>query len=234
MFRRTTLIQICLLALAVSLVLPAAAAEEGSGESDEKTFYFIGTALARSVVGFDLSEDEVNAVVKGLRETILGTAEEVDPQVYGPNAQQIPKERQARAAAMEKGESDAFLAGAAKEKDASKTDSGLIFTSLTAGSGESPVADSQVSVNYHGTLRDGTVFDSTVQRGQPAKFGLNGVIPCWTEALQMMKVGGKAKVVCPPEIAYGERGYPPVIPGNAALTFEVELLEIIAKQEASE
>jgi FKBP-type peptidyl-prolyl cis-trans isomerase FkpA len=83
-----------------------------------------------------------------------------------------------------------------------------------------------VKVHYHGTLRDGKVFDSSVQRGQPAVFGLTGVIPCWTEGLQKMKVGGKAKLTCPSEIAYGERGHPPTIPGGAVLTFEVELIDI--------
>ncbi len=82
------------------------------------------------------------------------------------------------------------------------------------------------TVHYHGTLRDGTVFDSSVERGQPAQFALNRVIPCWTEGLQLMKVGGKAKLVCPPEIAYGDRGAGQLIKPGAALTFEVELISI--------
>ena len=86
-----------------------------------------------------------------------------------------------------------------------------------------------VKVHYHGTLRDGSVFDSSVDRGTPAQFSLNRVIPCWTEGVGMMKVGGKSKLVCPSVIAYGERGAPPKIPGNAALTFEVELIEIVSQ-----
>jgi FKBP-type peptidyl-prolyl cis-trans isomerase FkpA len=94
------------------------------------------------------------------------------------------------------------------------------------GSGASPQASDTVVVHYHGTFPDGSVFDSSVERGEPARFPLNRVIPCWTQGLQLMKVGGKAKLVCPPQIAYGARGAPPRIPPNATLLFEVELLEI--------
>jgi FKBP-type peptidyl-prolyl cis-trans isomerase FkpA len=104
--------------------------------------------------------------------------------------------------------------------------SGLEITHLVTGTGPSPKATDVVIVHYHGTFSDGSVFDSSVQRGQPARFPLNGVIPCWTEGLQLMKVGGKAKLVCPPQIAYGAQGAPPRIPPNATLNFEVELLGI--------
>lgn len=110
--------------------------------------------------------------------------------------------------------------------DTVTTASGLQITELRAGSGASPGASDVVVVHYHGTLPDGSVFDSSVERGQPASFPLNRVIPCWTEGLQGMKVGGKSRLVCPPQIAYGARGSPPRIPPNATLTFEVELLEI--------
>ena len=97
---------------------------------------------------------------------------------------------------------------------------------ITEGTGASPTATSKVKVHYHGTFEDGRVFDSSVERGQPATFPLNRVIKCWTEGLQMMKVGGKAKLVCPADIAYGAAGRPPKIPANATLYFEVELLAI--------
>ena len=119
-------------------------------------------------------------------------------------------------------------AGGDAEPAADQTASGLQITHLVEGSGESPGASSRVEVHYHGTLEDGTVFDSSVQRGQPATFPLNRVIACWTEGVQLMKVGGKARLVCPPEIAYGARGTPGgPIPPNATLTFEVELLRIL-------
>lgn len=106
------------------------------------------------------------------------------------------------------------------------TASGLQITQLRAGNGPSPKASDVVVVHYHGTLEDGSVFDSSVERGKPASFPLGRVIPCWTEGLQLMHVGEKSRLVCPPQIAYGARGAPPRIPPNATLTFEVELLEI--------
>lgn len=102
----------------------------------------------------------------------------------------------------------------------------LEITHLREGSGPSPSASDVVQVHYHGTFPDGRVFDSSVQRGEPASFPLNRVIPCWTQGVQQMKVGGKAKLVCPPALAYGEAGAPPTIPPNATLVFEVELLAI--------
>ena len=125
-------------------------------------------------------------------------------------------------------EADAAADKAAPEKaEATKTTaSGLEITMLREGTGPSPKARDRVVVHYHGTFEDGKVFDSSVERGKPASFPLNRVIRCWAEGLQLMKVGGKARLVCPPKIAYGARGKPPLIPPNATLTFEVELLEI--------
>ncbi len=105
------------------------------------------------------------------------------------------------------------------------TQSGLIYQSLTEGKGASPAAADTVQVHYRGTFPDGREFDSSYKRGQPASFPLNRVIKCWTEGVQKMKVGGKAKLVCPASIAYGERGAGP-IPPNATLNFEIELLDI--------
>lgn len=117
---------------------------------------------------------------------------------------------------------------AAPAAEPTTTGSGLQITHLVEGEGESPTAANVVEVHYHGTLADGKVFDSSVDRGRPARFPLRGVIPCWTEGLQQMKVGGKARLVCPPEIAYGSRGTPGgPIPPDATLTFEVELLGIV-------
>ena len=108
-----------------------------------------------------------------------------------------------------------------------KLRSGLEFTQLRAGFGERPTASDSVRVHYHGTLQDGAVFDSSIERGQASTFPLDGVIACWTEGIQLMKAGSKARLVCPARIAYGSRGRPPKIPENATLTFEVELLEIL-------
>jgi len=145
----------------------------------------------------------------------------VDLEVYGPKIGELQRERSSRA-------SNAFLAKAAAQPGAVKTDSGLIYKELTLGTGDSPKPTDSVKVNYKGTLVDGTVFDSSYARNEPAEFPLNRVIPCWTEGVQKMKVGGKAQLVCPSSIAYGDNGQPPTIPGGATLVFEVELLGITA------
>jgi FKBP-type peptidyl-prolyl cis-trans isomerase FkpA len=134
-------------------------------------------------------------------------------------------------AGTEKSKPKAEKAGDAKEVktgDAKevKTASGLGYTELKPGKGPSPTATDKVKVNYRGTLTDGTEFDSSYKRGQPAEFPLNRVIPCWTEGVQKMKVGGKAKLTCPASIAYGDRGAGGVIPPGATLIFEIELLSI--------
>jgi len=121
---------------------------------------------------------------------------------------------------------DAAIAAAAKEPGAKTTASGLVFRSLKDGTGGSPVAADTVRVHYRGTLTDGKEFDSSYSRGQPAEFPLGRVIPCWTEGLQLMKVGGKAKLTCPSGIAYGARAMGDLIPANSTLVFEVELLGI--------
>lgn len=122
--------------------------------------------------------------------------------------------------------SSAVAAIAATPAQVETTDSGIQITTLKAGTGAAPKATDTVTVHYRGTLDDGKEFDSSYKRNQPATFPLSGVVPCWTEGVQKIKVGGKAKLVCPPQLAYGSRGVPGVIPANATLTFEVEVLAI--------
>jgi FKBP-type peptidyl-prolyl cis-trans isomerase FkpA len=145
---------------------------------------------------------------------------------WGPKIQPLISARVARVAEKAKVESVAFCAKAATEPGAVKSDSGLIYREQRAGTGESPKATDTVKVNYRGTLINGTEFDSSYKRNEPAQLALNGVIPCWTEGVQKMKPGGKATLVCPSSIAYGDQGHPPVIPGGAALIFEIELLSV--------
>jgi FKBP-type peptidyl-prolyl cis-trans isomerase FkpA len=124
---------------------------------------------------------------------------------------------------------DTVAAAAAKEAGAVVTPNGLVYLSIKDGTGANPAASDKVKVHYRGTFPDGKEFDSSYKRGTPIEFPLNGVIPCWTEGVQRMKVGGKAKLTCPPAIAYGARGAGGVIPPNATLLFEVELLGINGK-----
>ncbi len=140
------------------------------------------------------------------------------------------EEKAATALEQEKAKGKAYLARAAKEKGAERTSSGLVYVPLKKGTGASPKATDTVRVHYRGTFIDGKEFDSSYSRNEPTEFPLNQVIPCWTEGVQKIKVGGKAKLVCPSEIAYGDRGAGGgLIPGGATLVFEVELLGIVGK-----
>jgi FKBP-type peptidyl-prolyl cis-trans isomerase FkpA/FKBP-type peptidyl-prolyl cis-trans isomerase FklB len=184
-------------------------------------------ALSRNLESYNLSAEEVEIFKAGLTDGLLKKQPKVDLDQYRPKLQALAQARAAQVAEGEKKASEDFLKKAQAEKGAVRTDSGLIYIELTPGSGDSPKATDSVKVHYHGTLRDGSVFDSSVERKSPATFPLNRVIACWTEGVQRMKVGGKAKLICPSNIAYGDRGAPPKIKPGAALTFEIELLEII-------
>jgi FKBP-type peptidyl-prolyl cis-trans isomerase len=137
----------------------------------------------------------------------------------------LAKKRSSVGAEDAKRKGQEFADKVAQQKDATKTASGIVIRTITAGTGASPTAADVVKVHYEGKLIDGTVFDSSIKRNEPAEFPLGGVVPCWTEALQLMKKGGKSQVVCPAALAYGDRGSPPVIPPGATLSFEVELID---------
>jgi FKBP-type peptidyl-prolyl cis-trans isomerase FkpA/FKBP-type peptidyl-prolyl cis-trans isomerase FklB len=183
--------------------------------------------LSRNLGSFALTEAELELVKAGLTDGVLNREKKIDLETFGPKLMELQKTRAAAVAAVEKKAGQAFLDKAATEKGAKKTASGLILSTLKAGSGEAPKATDRVKVHYHGTLTDGSVFDSSVQRAQPATFELNKVIPCWTEGVQLMRVGGKSRLVCPADLAYGDRGAPPRIKPGATLVFEIELLEIV-------
>jgi FKBP-type peptidyl-prolyl cis-trans isomerase FkpA/FKBP-type peptidyl-prolyl cis-trans isomerase FklB len=223
-FRATALALVVGLALRA---LPVAAADVELKSEDDKTLYALGLAVAPQLSGFNLSASELAIVEAGLADGVLNRQKKVELNDYRPKIQQLAQARAAAVAAVEKQAAEEFLKKAAAEKGAKKTDSGLIYVELKPGTGEQPKATDKVKVHYQGTLTDGTVFDSSIQRGQPATFPLNGVIKCWTEGVQLMKVGGKSKLICPSDIAYGDRGSPPKIKPGAALVFEVELLEIV-------
>jgi FKBP-type peptidyl-prolyl cis-trans isomerase FkpA/FKBP-type peptidyl-prolyl cis-trans isomerase FklB len=225
-----------LLSLTAALLLFTAsrvvAAPPEPSSDEQKTFYALGLAVSQSLANLSLSETELEMVKAGLTDGVLKQTPKVNMQEFRPKIQQLQQARAAVAAEAEKTAGATFLAKAAEEKGAVKTDSGLVISTLKPGTGESPKATDTVKVHYHGTLIDGTVFDSSVQRGKPAEFPLNRVIPCWTEGVQRMKVGEKSRLVCPSQIAYGERGAPPKIKPGATLIFEVELLDIVTgKQE---
>ncbi len=202
---------------------------------DEKTIYVIGLRIGGQAKVLHLSPTEVEALKRGVADAASGNKPEVDPEAYGPKVQPFAQARMQKAAEAnasvapaQKQKGGEFAETAAKEPGAVKTASGLVFRSLSPGTGKSPVATDTVKVHYRGTFTDGTEFDSSIKRGEPVDFVLNGVIPCWTEGVQKMKVGEKARLVCPSSTAYGDQGTPN-IPGGATLVFEVELLAIKGK-----
>lgn len=199
---------------------------------DAKAIYALGLLIAERIDQFALTEPELATFESGLRDGVLKKDKKVDPKDLAKQLQDFAKGRQTAMAEQEKTASAKYLEQMAAEPGATKSPSGYIVRTITEGSGASPTPADTVKVNYHGTLRDGTVFDSSVERNEPAEFPLGHVIPCWTQALQAMKVGGKYKLTCPAEIAYGDRGSPPAIKPGAALTFEVELISVTPPEPA--
>lgn len=191
---------------------------------EEKTVYSLGLSIYGSLGQFDLSPAEMTLVKQALTDAAAHKPA-VDLSTYGPKIQELQQARSSRVAGREKASSSDFLVKAASEPGAVKTDSGLIYRELRAGTGESPQASDTVKVNYRGTLVNGSEFDSSYKRNEPAEFPLRGVIRCWTEGVQKMRIGGKAQLVCPSDLAYGDQGRPG-IPGGATLVFEIELLSI--------
>ena len=204
----------------------AATTATGPQTEDEKALYALGALVAGNLASFDLTEAELKHVQAGFGDSALKKKIDLDVQSYVPKLQELNKARVEKAAEAEKKVSEAFLAKAAGEAGAKQTPTGLVYSEIKAGTGPTPAATDTEKVHYHGTLTDWTVFDSSVERKEPATFPLNGVISCWTEGVQLMKVGGKAKLVCPSSIAYGDQGRGAQIKPGATLVFEVELLGI--------
>jgi FKBP-type peptidyl-prolyl cis-trans isomerase FkpA len=207
---------------------PGSAKVAGTAPATEsaRTLYAIGLVMSQNLGPLKLTAAELASVQEGLTDGVLGRPAKVDLQTYGPKLQEFAKGRLGAAAAGEKKAGAAFVAKEAAESGAVKQPTGFLYKEIKAGTGASPKATDKVKVHYRGTLRDGTVFDSSIDRGEPVTFPLSGVIPCWTQGLQLMKTGGKARLVCPSELAYGDAGSPPKIKGGATLVFEVELLSI--------
>ncbi|PYM34945.1 MAG: peptidylprolyl isomerase [Candidatus Rokuibacteriota bacterium] len=220
-----------ILALVLGAALAAPALAQELKTDEQKTLYALGLILSQNLASFNLGAADLDAVKAGITDGVLKKDPKVPLSEWGPRIQGLQASRLAVVAAAERKSGEAFLAKAAAEKGATKTASGLIITTLTAGTGPAPQVSDTVKVHYQGTLADGTVFDSSVQRGEPITLPLaGGIIKCWSEGVPLMKVGGKSRLVCPPDLAYGDQGRPPRIKPGATLVFEIEVLEIVKEK----
>lgn len=194
---------------------------------EQKTLYALGIFMSQQVDVFALTPEELAMVQKGLADGVSHNKPAVDIEAYKPKLQTLAQGRIEAASKKSAEAGTAYVEKAAKEAGATKTASGMVVKHTKEGTGAQPKPTDQVKVHYEGRLIDGKVFDSSIARGEPATFPLNGVIPCWTEGVQTMKVGGKAQFVCPASLAYGPNGSPPTIPPQSTLVFDVELLDIV-------
>ena len=218
----------CLVTLLCLGTTSAFAAAPEPTTDEQKTLYALGLAINQSLGNFSLSEPEFEIVKSGITDGFLKRPSKVDLQAFGQKISELQQARALVIAEAEKKVGAAFLAKAAAESGAKKTESGAILTTIKEGNGATPKATDLVKVHYLGTLIDGTVFDSSAKLGEPARLRLNDMSKCWSEGVQQMKVGGKSKLVCPSNLAYRDKGLPPLIKPGATLVFEIELLEIVA------
>ena len=199
----------------------------------ERAFYALGALQAQGLREFNLTTRELAHVQRGMHDQLTGARLLVNPREQIPRLRELSEER-ARAASTEtRRRGREFAERAAREPGAQTLPSGLVYRDISEGTGASPTAQDTVTVHYRGTLTDGTEFDSSRGRGEPATFPLGGVIPCWTEGVQRMKTGGRARLVFPPDIAYGDRGQRQ-IPAGSTLECEVELISIAPRPEAQD
>jgi len=228
--KKLTLALICAMVLgAVNLYAQGAAAPAAdAGVNNDKLLYSLGYLMGENIrkqLVLDRGEDDSKAISQGMRDALLDRKSQTDLEVYKPLIEKRYQEDSVKKIAARKIENDKAMEAVKKEKNVRVLPNGAAIRTVREGKGRSPKATSMVKVHYEGTLLDGTIFDSSIKRGTPASFPLNGVIPCWTEGLQRMKAGGKAKLYCPPNTAYGDAQAGAIPPGSL-LIFDVELLEV--------
>jgi FKBP-type peptidyl-prolyl cis-trans isomerase FklB len=220
--------------IAIALLTASCNAQDKKNAGAMKTpldsvSYSLGVSIGNNFKTNQLDSINVDALARGMKDALSGkteiTQEQADQRIQEYMAE---REKVKGAESLQKGK--AFLEANKSKEGVKTTPSGLQYIVMKEGTGPKPGLNDKVTTHYHGTLVDGTVFDSSVDRGQPATFPVSGVIPGWTEALQMMPVGSKWKLFVPSELAYGDRGAGGKIPGNSVLIFEVELLKIEAPE----
>jgi len=213
---------------ATSEAKPKTAAGPKAPRTDaEKTLYMMGVALARTFQNLDLTPAELAVLKEGLSDAGAGRPLKVSPETWGPRIPAYTKARLAKIADEEKARSAAYVERIAAEPGMLRQPSGFFYREVKAGGGASPSPGQKVLLKYTGTLVDGTVFDSSTREGRPVVFDLSEVIPCFREGIPLMKAGGRARLVCPAALAYGDAGLPPKIRPGATLVFDVELVDLV-------
>ncbi len=196
---------------------------------EQKVSYGFGLQFGDQLLRNDFEGLDLDAVIAGISHWYRDHASQLSNEELNPSYEAVQARQKARTEEQGKKRlqlAEQFLAANAARDEVTTTDSGLQYEVLEAGSGAKPGPGATVVTHYHGTFVDGTVFDSSVERGEPAEFGVNQVIPGWTEALQLMSIGDKWRIACPPQLAYGEQGAGDTIPPNTALVFEIHLIDI--------
>ena len=205
----------------------AAAGAKGPATDADKTLYVMGVALARTFQNLDLTPAELAVLKEGLSDAGARRPLKVSPETWGPKIPAFTKARLAKIADEERAGSAAYAERIAAEPGTLRQPSGFFYRELKAGAGASPAPGQKVLLRYTGTLVDGTVFDSSTREGRPVVFDLSNVIPCFKEGILLMKTGGRARLVCPAALAYGDVGLPPRIRPGATLVFDVELVDLV-------
>jgi FKBP-type peptidyl-prolyl cis-trans isomerase FkpA len=206
---------------------PATPSANAPLQTDEqKTLYALGLVMGQRMGGFSLTPADLSIVQRGVHDQVLGVTPAVRLQEWGPRIGELERTRQTARASQEQTRGREFITREAQVAGTQRLPSGLLYRELVAGNGPQPTTQDTVRVNYRGTLINGTEFDRSTPN-EPVEFPLGGVIPCWTEGVQRLRVGGKARLVCPSDLAYGDRGQRGIPPG-ATLVFEIELVGIVA------
>jgi FKBP-type peptidyl-prolyl cis-trans isomerase len=222
--------RIFITALILLLTLPAYAAKKKPVNKplteEQKIFYAIGLVMARQLEVFDLTPAELRLVKRGLNDATKGKKTKADFAIYSKKSQELATARRDAHGKKLADKTPVFMAHEAAREGAVVTKSGMIFQPINEGGGTLPVATDKVKVHYRTTLIDGKEMESSYKSGQPAELALAECVKCLSEGLQLMKPGGKAKLICPPEIALGKDGND-IVPPDATLVFDVELIEIV-------
>jgi FKBP-type peptidyl-prolyl cis-trans isomerase FkpA/FKBP-type peptidyl-prolyl cis-trans isomerase FklB len=202
-------------------------ADDQPPSAEARTLYTLGQLISRTLDTFALTSEELKWVKAGIEDGVLKRDPKVDLAAEADGLHKMQDARRLATVERERQAGLAFIAAMANAPGSKRHPSGLVLQPLSSGVGEQPDANDHVRVHYEGRLIDGTVFESSRARGTPATLPVRGVLPCWSEALQAMRVGDRSRVVCPAELAYGERGAPPVIKPGATLVFDIELLGVV-------